>query len=74
MTIWNDCKMTTFFYSGQEAHVDFPCVVKLQKGKILVEYQDGDYVQYEGKEIGSGHYVLNLLERDGKASLHIVVV
>ena len=44
MTIWNNCKMTTLYHSADASH-DWPCIVKIDDKKILVEYE------YEGEAL-----------------------
>lgn len=71
MTIWNDSKMTTVFYTEDAASENYPCVVKITEDKILVEYEGEDgLVQYCGANDGSGHFTLTCDEVKGRASLH----
>lgn len=70
MTIWNNSKMTTLYYSDDAASQNFPCIVKMTDDEILVEYDDDGLVQYRGVNDGSGHFVLTAREVDGRASLH----
>ena len=72
MTLWNNCTMTTLYYSADASH-DWVCVVKIDDKKILVEYQyEGDaLVQYTGKDQGNGHFELTANKVFGKASLHM---
>lgn len=70
MTIWHDCKMSTLYYSADEAG-DSRCAVRLEPGYILVEYEDeGRFYHYTGNEKGEGHYQLHCAENNGKATLH----
>ena len=63
--------MTTLYHSDDVSD-DYPCVVKLDGNRILIEY-DGDegFVQYEGISNGDGHFELNGSGFDGKATLHM---
>ena len=70
MTIWNNSKMTTLFYTEESASENFPCVVKIDDEEILVEYDDDGLVQYRGKNEGNGHFHLYAPDVDGNASLH----
>ena len=72
MTLWNNCTMTTLYHSADASH-DWPCVVKIDDKKILVEYQyEGDaLVQYTGTDQGNGHFKLAADKAFGKASLHM---
>ncbi len=70
MPIWNDCKMSTLFYSEDDASDNHPCVVKITEQEILVEYDDDGLVQYRGRNDGSGHFLLAAPEVAGRASLH----
>ena len=58
MTIWNHCKMSTLYYSGDSAEENYPCVVKITDDEILVEYDDEGLVQYRGSNDGQGHFLL----------------
>ena len=71
MTIWNNSKMTTVFFSDSDASENYDCVVKIDNGKILVEYEDDGIVQYVGEEKGQGHFELGCPAVSGKASLHM---
>lgn len=70
MTIWNQCKMSTLYYSDDDASENFPCVVKITDREILVEYDDEGLVQYRGVNDGSGHFLLTAPMVEGRASLH----
>ena len=70
MPIWNDCTMTILYHSDDESE-NSDCVVKIDGNRILVEYEDDGIVQYEGEENGEGHFVLNGVGFDGRASLHM---
>lgn len=73
MTIWHNSKMTSLYFSDDEASEHYDCVVKIENGRILVEYEleEGGLAQYEGQEIGAGHFTLEYPEGAGKASLHM---
>ena len=71
MTIWNNSKMTTIYFSNSDALENSDCVVKIEKKKILVEYEDNGIVQYVGEERGLGHFDLSCPSVSGKASLHM---
>ena len=71
MTIWNNSKMSTVYYSDDSASENDPCVVKITENEILVEYDDDGLVQYRGANDGSGHFVLNAEQINGRASLHM---
>ena len=60
MTIWHNSKMTTLYFNNDEASENYDCVVKIEDGCILVEYEqeEGELAQYEGQEIGAGHFSL----------------
>lgn len=71
MPIWPQSKMTTLYYSADDALVDYPCVVKIDEEKIRVEYEaDGDAVYYEGKNHRDGHFELQSSHPEGHATLH----
>jgi len=71
MTIWNNSKMTTVYFSDDDASENYDCVVKIENGKILVEYEDGGILQYVGEEKGQGHFDLSCPSVSGRASLHM---
>ena len=70
MEIYNHCTMTTLYHS-EDPSENGSRVVKLDKDRILVEYEDGGQVQYEGKGNGEGHFELNGVGFHGRASLHM---
>lgn len=71
MKIWNASRMNTLYYSADVAAENNRCVVKLEGERILVEYEsDGCIYQYQGSEMGAGHYHLTCAENGGRASLH----
>lgn len=63
--------MSTVYFTEVESTENDDCVVKIENGSILVEYEDDGIVQYVGKEIGDGHFSLVCPEKSGKASLHM---
>lgn len=69
MVIWKQCTMTTLYHSADPSE-EYPCVVKINDDEILVEYEDGGYVQYIGKSNGDGHFKLEGSGFDGRATLH----
>lgn len=72
MSIWHNSKMTSLYYSNEPASEDYPCIVRIEDGRILVEYGEGDALrQYVGAERGSGHFELEGVGFTGKASLHM---
>jgi len=70
MKIYNNCTMTTLYHSNDPSE-DYPCVVKLGDDRILVEYEDEGWVQYEGTTNGEGHFELYGVGFQGHASLHM---
>ena len=72
MTIWQNAKMTSLYYSSELASEDYPCVVRLDENRILVEYLDSNGIrQYAGRDYGNGHFQLEGVGFPGKASLHM---
>ena len=69
MPIWNNCTMTTLYYSNDAS--DDPCVVRIDERGILVEYECEGIVQYTGTSNDEGHFELNGVDFDGHASLHM---
>ena len=62
--------MTTLYHSA-DASDDWPCIVKIEDNKILVEYDYEGITQYKGEDHGDGHYSLTSDDVSGKASLHM---
>ena len=72
MRAWPVSNASRYNYSTQPAVENYACVVKIDDGKILVEYKiEYDTVQYVGEEKGQGHFELVCPARYGKASLHM---
>lgn len=46
-------------------------MVKLGEDSILIEYEDAELVQYQGKANGEGHFELYGIGFHGHASLHM---
>lgn len=69
MGLWNQCTMTTLYHSADPSE-GYPCVVKIEGDQILVEYKDSEYVQYRGESNGDGHFELEGVGFDGRATLH----
>lgn len=70
MGIWKTSSMTILFYSKDPSE-NYPCEVKIDGNRILVEYDDDGVVQYEGVSNGEGHFELNGSGFNGRASLHM---
>jgi len=70
MSVWKG-KMDTLCYDERQADGREDCEVKIAGDEIVVSYEQYDeYVLYRGREHGTGHFVLECLEREGKATLH----
>ena len=69
--LYNHCQVTTY-HVDDAAWVGNLCSVRIDDdGSILVEYDDdGNTVQYLGRDVGGGHYVLDSKSIDGRATLH----
>ncbi len=64
--------MTVVFYDEGTADEDECCDVRIDSENIIVNYMDGkERVQYEGSDLGGGHFILNCKAKSGKASLHL---
>jgi len=72
MTIWKNCTVDTLFFSDQPAVTHEPGYqVKIDENEIVVSYQDdGEWVEYRGKNKGDGHFQLSCPDLKGEASLH----
>lgn len=71
MTVWANSKMTTLFYSADEASENYSCIVDIDSKRILVKYmENGVRIQYEGTNFGDGHFHLHSHQTKGHATLH----
>jgi len=70
MGIWKNCTMTTLYYTNNPSKNRL-CTVKLDDNRILIEYEEGEIVQYKGEKSGEGHFELNGVGFQGQASLHM---
>lgn len=66
--IWNNSTMDVLYYSDDAADMDWPCVVKIDEERIVVEYREDGPYQYVGANDGSGHFELE--GSHGRATLH----
>lgn len=68
--IWHNSKVTAL-YHHKTSDEDYPCKVRITDTEILVEYEAGDgFVQYIGKNDGTGHFKLTSSDVKGRATLH----
>lgn len=71
MTVWKKSRMDSLYYDG-EAEVARECEVKIDQESIVVSYKTEDgWVNYSGKNDGSGHFELRCDRYNGHASLHM---
>jgi len=49
---------------------DYECEVRIDGAKIVVSYDDGGPVTYEGEAISPGHFRLACPRKKGRATLH----
>lgn len=64
-------RMDTVFYDETTAYEGQKCEIRIDKGEIVVSYQDEDgSAIYKGKDEGHGHFVLDRPGKRGKATLH----
>lgn len=70
MSLWPNSRMSSVYFSEESASIDYPCLVRIEAGKILVEYKDEGIVQYIGEELEEGHFKLACPQISGRASLH----
>lgn len=63
--------MDTLYYDD-DANVGDQCEVKIDERSIVVSYHDeGGWVNYSGKNDGSGPFELSADGSDGRATLHM---
>lgn len=67
--LWENSKMTTAFYEGSPSATT-PCDIRITGEEIVVCYEDDGPIEYRGKDLGGGHYILACPEVGGKATLH----
>jgi hypothetical protein len=69
---WLHSRMTSLYYSGDEADTDYPCEVHITDKEITVNYfaDHAQRIQYRGENHGTGHFELRSNKNAGKASLH----
>lgn len=67
--LWEGSKMTVVYYDKRPSDV-WPCDVRITGDEIVVGYESDVPTTYEGKDLGSGHYILESSQEHGKASLH----
>ncbi len=69
MTVWKKCRMDSFYYD--RAAIIRDCEVKIDDSSIVVTYKTEDgWVNYSGRNAGTGHFELKCDVYDGHASLH----
>jgi len=73
MPVWSESTMDVVYYTADVAWDNQPCVVRIDGGVIVVEYQNEGLVTYSGTELAPGHFLLHSDDEDGpaSASLHI---
>ncbi|MCC5904557.1 MAG: hypothetical protein JJT87_21825 [Halomonas sp.] len=62
--------MEILYHSDDESE-EYPCTVKIDGEKILIEYDSDGIVQYEGENKGDGHFELKAVGFQGRATLHM---
>lgn len=68
MPVWKNCTMSSYYADGL---VENPCVVKIDGGKIVIEYMDGsNRLTFAGTELAPGHFKLEATTHRGSATLH----
>ena len=73
MTIWKNCRADIFYNDDKPELNDSGYEVRITDGDMVVSYQDdGMWVNYKGRDVGGGHYVLTSPEVEGRAVLHRV--
>jgi hypothetical protein len=71
MSVWNKSRMQTVYYDNDPSEED-ECDVKIDSKEIVVSYRDDSgFVNYRGKNDGTGHFELLAPERNGRATLHM---
>jgi hypothetical protein len=70
MAIWKNCRMDSFYYD-RAAIAGHPCEVRIDGTEIVVSYKwDGEWVSYNGSEVGEGDFELTCDEKRGHAYLY----
>jgi hypothetical protein len=59
------------FYYDRPAIPNHPCEVKVDDVSIVVSYKwDDEWMNYQGKNLGGGHFELTCEAENGHATLH----
>ncbi len=70
MEIYRNCPVDILYYEKEASQSD-TYIVRISDTSIEVAFDDDDGpVCYKGKNDGSGHFLLEAPEREGRASLH----
>lgn len=67
MTVWSRSKMETFHAEGSYT---LDCEARIDGDEITVTYRDEGVVEYSGRELSPGHFILMCPARNGRATLH----
>lgn len=73
MTIWKNCHADIYYASNKEKPVfhDPGYEVRIDNDRMVVSYEGASgWVNYQGKDVGGGHFDLRAPEVDGHAMLH----
>ena len=73
MAIWKNCRADIFYNNDKPDLNDPGYEVRIDDGEMVVSYENDDgWVNYKGKDLGGGHYLLTCPEVEGRAVLHRV--
>ena len=72
MTIWKNCTCDLYFYDARADLKDPGYEVRIDGDEMVISYQDdGEWVNYKGKDLGGGHYEL-IADDVSRAMMHRV--
>lgn len=73
MAIWKNCSADIFYQYDAPELKDPGYQVRIDGDEMVISYEgDRGWVNYQGKDLGGGHYELRAPEVDGRALMHRV--
>ena len=71
MTIWKNCTADIYYQDDAPELKDPGYQVRIDGDEMVISYEGKrGWVNYQGKDLGGGHYELRALEVDGRALMH----
>ena len=71
MTLWKNCRADIYYFNDKPDLNDPGYEVRITDDEMVVSYEgDTGWVNYQGKDMGGGHFALSCTEVDGRSLLH----